>query len=169
MVKGQIEFAISFLGLGGNYVPNGNVQLLCYINSNCVFSKTIPLWGQASQPVSQPIAFSNSHIGSFLNLKIFNIFPENHILSKTIFISPLVCVQVLMNIYKRWGDSLASFYGLPILTWLERPYLEVLRSDYLYYQILLQKIESEIYFLRNRVKTTYQLIHMYIWIKYLLE
>ena len=25
---------------------NGNVQILFYINSNCVFSNTIPLWGQ---------------------------------------------------------------------------------------------------------------------------
>ena len=36
MVKGRIEFAISFLEPVGNYVPNGNVQLLWYINSNCV-------------------------------------------------------------------------------------------------------------------------------------
>ena len=57
MVKGRIEFSISFLEPGGNYVLNGNVQLLCCINSNCVFSKTIPLWGQFSQPVSQPTGF----------------------------------------------------------------------------------------------------------------
>ena len=57
MVKGRIEFSISFLEPGGNYVPNGNVQLLCCINSNCVFSKTIPLWGQVSQSVSEPTGF----------------------------------------------------------------------------------------------------------------
>ena len=28
-----------------------------YINSNCVLSKTIPLWGQVSKPVSEPIAW----------------------------------------------------------------------------------------------------------------
>ena len=66
MVKGRIEFSISFLEPGGNYVLNGNVQLLCCINSNCVFSKTIPLWGQASQSVSR----QGSYIGSFLNLKM---------------------------------------------------------------------------------------------------
>ena len=66
MVKGRIEFSISFLEPKGNYVPNGNVQLLCCINSNCVFSKTIPLWGQVSESVSlQP-----SYKGSFLNLKL---------------------------------------------------------------------------------------------------
>ena len=70
MVKGRIEFSISFLEPGGNYVPNGNVQLLCCINSNCVFSKTIPLWGQASQSVSR----QGSYIGSFLNLKIVGCY-----------------------------------------------------------------------------------------------
>ena len=69
MVKGRIEFSISFLEPGGNYVPNGNVQLLCCINSNCVFSKTIPLWGQVSKPASQPASQQGSYIGSFLNLQ----------------------------------------------------------------------------------------------------
>ena len=41
MEKGRIEFSISFLELGGKLVQKDNVQLFCYINSNCVFSNTI--------------------------------------------------------------------------------------------------------------------------------
>jgi len=41
MVKGQIELLITSLEPGGISEPNGNVQLFWYINSNCVFSKTI--------------------------------------------------------------------------------------------------------------------------------
>ena len=41
MEKGGIEFMISFLAPGGNSEQKGNVQILFYINSNCVFSKTI--------------------------------------------------------------------------------------------------------------------------------
>ena len=67
MVKGRIEFSISFLEPGGNYVLNGNVQLLCCINSNCVFSKTIPLWGQASQSVSQSASQPTGFLYRFIS------------------------------------------------------------------------------------------------------
>jgi len=52
MEKGRIEFSLTSMKLEGNYE---NVQIFFYINSNCVFSKTIPLWGQVSQPASEPI------------------------------------------------------------------------------------------------------------------
>ena len=41
MDKGRIEFLKSFLEPVGNSVQDDKVQLFCYINSNCVFSKTI--------------------------------------------------------------------------------------------------------------------------------
>ena len=52
MEKGRIEFSKTSLEPGGNSVKNGNVQIFLFINST-LFSKTIPLWGQASQPVSK--------------------------------------------------------------------------------------------------------------------
>ena len=54
MEKGRIEFLIALLEPGGNSEPNGNVQMFLYVNSKWVFSKTIPLWGQASQSASKP-------------------------------------------------------------------------------------------------------------------
>ena len=56
MEKGRIEFSITSLDPGGNSEQNGNVQIFFYINSNCVFSKTIPLWVKASQPDSKPVS-----------------------------------------------------------------------------------------------------------------
>ena len=41
MEKGRIEFSISFLEPGGNSEQNCNDQIFFYINSNCVFFKTI--------------------------------------------------------------------------------------------------------------------------------
>ena len=33
-----------------------SIAMFKYINSNCVFYKTVSLWGQVNKPVSQPIA-----------------------------------------------------------------------------------------------------------------
>ena len=52
MEKGQIEFSIAFQQPGWNSVQNGNVKLFCYINSNCVFSKTI--WKNDFDNISGP-------------------------------------------------------------------------------------------------------------------
>ena len=41
MEKGRIEFFILFLEPGGNSEQNGNVKIFFYVNSNCIFAKTI--------------------------------------------------------------------------------------------------------------------------------
>ena len=50
--KDRIEFSISFHQPGWNSDYNGNVQIFFYINTNWVFSKTISLWGQLSEPIA---------------------------------------------------------------------------------------------------------------------
>ena len=45
MENGRIEFSVTFQQPRWNSVQNANIQLFCYINSNCVFSKNI--WNHA--------------------------------------------------------------------------------------------------------------------------
>ena len=45
-----LNFRYYFINLGGYFEQNGNVKKMFYINSNCVFPKAIPIWGQVSQP-----------------------------------------------------------------------------------------------------------------------
>jgi len=51
MEKGRMEFSITSLEPGGKSIPNGNIQIFFYINSNCVFSKTI--WKKRCSPMEK--------------------------------------------------------------------------------------------------------------------
>ena len=62
MEKDRIEFSITSLEPGGNSEPNGNVQIFFYINTICVFSKTIWRKNSRSEMKKGRITFSISFL-----------------------------------------------------------------------------------------------------------
>ena len=92
MEKDRIEFSITSLEQGGNSEPNGNVQIFSYINTICVFFKTIWRKNFRSQMKKGRIKFSISFLepGKYfvqnVPVQLFcYILYSNYVFSKTIW------------------------------------------------------------------------------------
>ena len=84
-------------------------------NSNCVFSKTIPLWGQASKWVNQSIAWLYRLISKPKKLSelteklfIYNVFALRDFILLTIYL----CSMSLDNMKGRLYFSIRELYKL---------------------------------------------------------